>query len=99
MWSISRISKADFNKKIQDLQDRLVRTYESELSEDEKLSRQMLEEQESYYRRVEQYHRDQMLFENLSQEDKDYLQERGITHKEFSQMTQLEKEVLFHCKY
>jgi hypothetical protein len=99
MWSISRISKADFNKKIQDLQDRLVRTYESELSEDEKLSRQMLEEQESYYRRVEQYHRDQMLFENLSQEDKDYLQERGITQKEFSQMTQLEKEVLFHCKY
>ena len=98
-WSISRISKADFNKKIQDLQDRLVRTYESELSEDEKLSRQMLEEQESYYRRVEQYHRDQMLFENLSQEDKDYLQERGITQKEFSQMTQLEKEVLFHCKY
>lgn len=99
MWSISRISKADFNKKIQDLQDRLVRTYESELSEDEKLSRQMLEEQESYYRRVEQYHRDQMLFENLSQEDKDYLQERGITQKEFSQMTQLEKKVLFHCKY
>ena len=99
MWSISRISKADFNKKIQDLQDKLVRTYESELSEDEKLSRQMLEEQESYYRRVEQYHRDQMLFENLSQEDKDYLQERGITQKEFSQMTQLEKEVLFHCKY
>ena len=99
MWSISRISKADFNKKIQDLQDRLVRTYESELSEDEKLSRQMLEEQESYYRRVEQYHRDQMLFENLSQEDKDYLQERGITQKEFSQMTQLEKEVLFQCKY
>ena len=99
MWSISRISKVDFNKKIQDLQDRLVRTYESELSEDEKLSRHMLEEQESYYRRVEQYHRDQMLFENLSQEDKDYLQERGITQKEFSQMTQLEKEVLFHCKY
>lgn len=99
MWSISRISKADFNKKIQDLQDRLVRTYESELSEDEKLSRQMLEEQESYYRRVEQYHRDKMLFENLSQEDKDYLQERGITQKEFSQMTQLEKEVLFRCKY
>lgn len=99
MWSISRISKSDFNKKIQDLQDRLVRTYESELSEDEKLSRQMLEEQESYYRRVEQYHRDKMLFENLSQEDKDYLQERGITQKEFSQMTQLEKEVLFHCKY
>ena len=53
----------------------------------------------TFYRRIEQYHRDQMLFENLSQEDKDYLQERGITQKEFSQMTQLEKEVLFHCKY
>lgn len=99
MWSIKRISEVDFNKNIQDLQDRLVRTYESELSEDEKLSRQMLEEQESYYRRVEQYHRDQMLFENLSQDDKDYLTERGITPTEYSQMTQLEKEVLFHCKY
>lgn len=64
------------------------------------ISEETLQEQEEpYYRRIEQYHRDQMLFENLSQEDKDYLQERGITQKEFSQMTQLEKEVLFHCKY
>lgn len=53
----------------------------------------------SYYRRIEQYHRDKMLFDNLSQEDEDYLQERGITPTEYSQMTQLEKEVLFHCKY
>lgn len=53
----------------------------------------------SYYRRIEQYHRDKMLFDNLSQEDGDYLQERGITLTEYSQMTQLEKEVLFHCKY
>lgn len=99
MWSISRTNKEDLDKRIQDLQDRLVRTYESGLSEDEKLSRQMLEEQESYYRRIEQYHRDKWLFGNLSQENRDYLQERGINLKEYNQMTQLEKEVLFHCKY
>ena len=64
------------------------------------ISEEALQEQEeAYYRRVEQYHRDKMLFENLSQDDKDYLTERGSTPTEYSQMTQLEKEVLFHCKY
>ena len=82
------------------LQDQLVSTYENELSEDEKLSRQMLEEQEeTYYRRIEQYHRDKLLFDNLSQEDKSYLQERGISDIEYKDMTQLEREVLFKCKY
>ena len=64
------------------------------------ISEEALQEQEeAHYRRIEQYYRDKMLFETLSQEDKDYLQERGITPTEYSQMTQLEQEVLFHCKY
>lgn len=99
MWSIARISKADFDKKTQDLQDGLAKTYESELSEDEKLSRQMLEEQESYYRRVEQYHRDKLEYGNLSKDDISYLNERGITSEEYSQMSNLEKQVLLKCKY
>lgn len=53
----------------------------------------------SYYRKVEQYHRDKLMYNNLSQEDKNYLQERGIPTDEYSKMTQLEKEVLFNCKY
>ena len=99
MWSIARISKADFDKKVQDLQDRSVKDYESWLSEDEKLSRQMLEEQESYYRRVEQYHRDKLEYGNLSKDDISYLNERGITSEEYSQMSNLEKQVLLKCKY
>jgi hypothetical protein len=55
--------------------------------------------QETYYRRVEQYHRDKLLYDNLSQENKEYLQERGISIEEYKDMTQLEKEVLFKCKY
>ena len=99
-WSIARISKKAFDTTIKALQDQLVSTYENELSEDEKLSRQMLEEQEeTYYRRIEQYHRDKLLFDNLSQEDKSYLQERGISDIEYKDMTQLEREVLFKCKY
>lgn len=99
-WSIARISKEELNSSIKSLQDQLASVYESELSEDEKLSRQMLEEQEEvYYRRIEQYHRDKLLYDNLSQENKEYLQERGITIEEFKDMTQLEKEVLFKCKY
>ena len=99
-WSIARISKEELNSSIKSLQDQLASVYESELSEDEKLSRQMLKEQEEvYYRRIEQYHRDKLLYDNLSQENKEYLQEVGITEEEFKDMTQLEKEVLFKCKY
>lgn len=99
-WSIARIKKETFDSTIKTLQDQLASVYESELSEDEKLSRQMLEEQdEAYYRRIEQYHRDKLLFDNLSQEDKSYLQERGISDIEYKDMTQLERKVLFKCKY
>ena len=48
---------------------------------------------------IQQYHRDKLLYDNLSQENKEYLQERGISIEEYKNMTQLEKEVLFKCKY
>lgn len=53
----------------------------------------------SYYRKVEQHYRDKMMYNRLTQEDRDYLNERGISIDEYNKMTQLEKEVLFHCKY
>ena len=51
------------------------------------------------YKRIEQYHADKWMYDNLSQDNKSYLAERGITPTEYSRMTQLEKEVLFRCKY
>lgn len=54
---------------------------------------------ETSYNRIEQYYRDKMMYSNLTQEDKNYLMDRGITIEEYNKMSQLEKEVLFKCKY
>ena len=54
---------------------------------------------EAHYRKIEQYHRDKLLYNNLSEEDKNYLEEKGISEEEYANMSQLEKEVLFKCKY
>ena len=55
--------------------------------------------QEQQYREIEQHYRDKLMYENLNQEDKDYLNERGISIEEYANMTPTEKEVLLHCKY
>jgi hypothetical protein len=54
---------------------------------------------EATSQQIQQYHRDKLMYANLSQEDKDYIAERGITIEEYNRMTQVEKEVLFRCKY
>ena len=54
--------------------------------------------EQSYYRRVEQYHREKLMYGNLSNEDKQYLVDRGISIEEYNRMSQFEREVLFHCK-
>lgn len=51
-----------------------------------------------YYRKVEQYHRDKLELGNLSQEDRNYITERGISESDYSNMSTLEKEVLFRCR-
>lgn len=98
-YSIARISESEYKKKYNKLQDELRTSWESELSADDKLSNQALQDQESYYRIVEQHHRDKLAYNRLSQEDKEYLKERGIDIETYSQMSQFEKEVLFECKY
>ena len=45
------------------------------------------------------YHNQKLAYNNLSQERKDYLQERGISINEYNKMTLLEKEILFECMY
>ena len=54
--------------------------------------------EQSYYRRIEQYHREKLMYGNLSNEDKQYLSDRGISINEYNRMSQFEREVLFHCK-
>lgn len=55
--------------------------------------------QETSYNRIAQHYRDKMMYSNLTQEDKEYLRDKGITIEEYNKMSQLEKEVLFKCKY
>lgn len=54
--------------------------------------------EQSYYRRIEQHHREKYMLGNLSNEDKQYLIDRGISIEEYNRMSQFEREVLFHCK-
>ena len=58
--------------------------------------RNMLEE--SYYRKVEQHHREKYMLGNLSNEDKQFLIDKGISIEEYNRMSPFEREVLFHCR-
>lgn len=99
LWSID-LDRQKYETKLSELKKRLLDSYNEELTDEEKFSRQMLEEQEeSYYRRIGQYHQDKLLYDNLSKDYKEYLNERGISTKEYADMTQLEKKVLFKCMY
>lgn len=55
--------------------------------------------QETSYNRIEQHYRDKMMYDNLTQEDKEYLRDKDITIEDYNKMSQLEKEILFKCKY
>lgn len=52
----------------------------------------------SYYRRVEQHHREKYMIGNLSNEDKQFLKDKGISIEEYNRMSPFEREVLFHCR-
>ena len=54
--------------------------------------------EESYYRRVEQHHREKYMLGNLSNEDKQFLKDKGISIEEYNRMSPFEREVLFHCR-
>ena len=82
------------------LRDALNRSWNSELSDDIVRSNELLEEEEeTHYRRVEQHYRDKMMYGNLSQEDKDYVQARKISISDYNKMSPIEKEILFRCRY
>lgn len=52
----------------------------------------------AYNREVEQYHKEKNWFGKLSEENKQYILDRGISIEEYNKMSPLMKEVLFHCK-
>lgn len=47
--------------------------------------------------RIRQHHRNKLQYGNLSQEQKDYIKLRNISIKDYNNMSDIEKEVLFHC--
>lgn len=93
------ISRDSYIKQRKELSNRITEVWHSELSADDLLSNQALQDQETYYRKVEQYHKDKLEYGNLLKDDIDYLNERGISSEEYSQMSNLEKQVLLRCKY
>ena len=50
------------------------------------------------YRRIEQHHREKYMLGNLSNEDKQFLIDKGISIEEYNRMSPFEREVLFHCR-
>jgi RNA polymerase sporulation-specific sigma factor len=49
--------------------------------------------EESYYRRVKQHHRGKYMLGNLSNEDKQFLIDKGISIEEYNRMSPFEREV------
>ena len=77
-----------FSKKNDDIRYRIV-TEKSLEPEESEGQRQV--------RVIRQWQRDKLMYGNLSQEQKDYLKERGISTEEYSEMSPFEREVLFRC--
>lgn len=101
---VMRVTKKNYNEKRNFLMNRLINTYNSELSSDERNSEKALLEQEEredeqFNKAIEQWHIDKLMYSNLAEDDKLYLQERGISIDEYNEMSPFEKEVLFRCKY
>lgn len=53
--------------------------------------------EDNYNREVRQYHNDKLMYGRLNEEQKNYIQERGISIKDYNNMSNEEKEILFRC--
>lgn len=47
---------------------------------------------------VKQYHFQKLMYVNLSEEDKEYIKERGMSVRDYSSMNQAEKELFWKCR-
>ena len=48
-------------------------------------------------RMITQYHRDSLMYGNLTQEQRDQMQARGLTMEEYNRMSDFEKENILYC--
>lgn len=53
---------------------------------------------EGKIRKIRQYHKEKYMLGNLSNEDKQFLKDKGISIEEYNRMSPFEREVLFHCR-
>lgn len=53
--------------------------------------------EDNYSREVRQYYNDKLMYGRLNEEQKNYIQERGISIKDYNNMSNEEKEILFRC--
>lgn len=58
----------------------------------------VFKDEEEDYRRIEQYHREQRLHQNLSREDKQLVKELGFTEEEWQELPDQIKEIKLHCR-
>ena len=71
------------------MKEGVIENTSSEIESDETL--------ENSSKEIEQYHRNKLQYSNLSQEQKDYIKLRNISIEDYNNMSDIEKEVLFHC--
>jgi len=96
-WTVSPISRAEYQARLNSLNRELELTMDSEIDSTERLSRQALEEQE-WEREFEEYYNEKYMYDNLDSEDREYIKDRGISIEDYSKMTPQEQETLMHCK-
>lgn len=57
-----------------------------------------ISQEELYRRKFEQHYRDKYMYGALNKEDRQYIEDRGISIEEYNNMSTEEKETLFKCK-
>ena len=65
------------------------------------LSRQAVRPQESTEKQepsIKQHHIQNLMYENLSEEDKEYIKEKGLSKEEYDDFSMAEKENLWYCR-
>lgn len=65
------------------------------------LSKQAVRPQENTEKQepsIKQYHIQNLMYENLSEEDKEYIKEKGLSKEEYDNFSMTEKENLWYCR-
>lgn len=87
-------TKIDMQRQIRDLENEL---YNLRERKDANLLEDYIDPQDA--KDIESYYNSKLEYENLTQEQADYITERGLPIEEYNSMTRAEKEVFFRCMY